>query len=53
MESQPQNPKYRNNSENIHTCGSYLGVTPAFLGTRKMVIHILIKIKERRPAPIM
>ena len=33
MESQPQNPEFRNNSENFHPCASEGGSVSVFLRT--------------------
>ena len=42
MESQPQNPEFRNNPENFHPCGSkFNGISHLIIYVPKMVMSTL------------
>ena len=43
MESQPQNPEFRNNPENFHPCNTDLNITRSFCGSKNCYKGIIGK----------
>ena len=51
MESQPQNPEFRNNPENFHTCGLSLYLIHTLCNRHRITMN-LIEEKQRQLIPV-